>query len=37
MKKILTCLVVALISISALAEHHSLVDAEVRDTEILPE
>ncbi len=31
MKKILTCLVVALISFSAMAEHHSSVDAEVRD------
>ncbi len=31
MKKILTCLVVALISFSAMAEHHNSVDAEVRD------
>ena len=31
MKKILTCLVVALISIPAIAEHHNSVDAEVRD------
>ncbi len=31
MKKLLTCLVVALISFSAMAEHHDSVDAEVRD------
>ncbi len=31
MKKILTCLVVALISIPAIAAHHNSVDAEVRD------
>ncbi len=31
MNKILTCLVAALISFSATAEHHSSADAEVRD------
>jgi ketosteroid isomerase-like protein len=31
MHKILTCLVAVLISFSAMAEHHSLADAEVRD------
>jgi len=31
MNKILTCLVAALISLSAMAEHHSSANAEVRD------
>jgi len=31
MNKILTCLVVTLFSFSALAEHHSSVDAELND------
>lgn len=31
MKKILTCLIAALMSFSVMAEHHSLADAEVRD------
>jgi len=31
MKKLLTCLVIALISFSAMAEHHNSVDAELSD------